>query len=81
MKDLQLKLSYKKRDAESLTLYPVQVIELRDDGSVHLIATVVSTKTLVFWLTGFGAAVKVHGPAKLRAELKAAAAAMAALYS
>jgi predicted DNA-binding transcriptional regulator YafY len=54
---------------------------MRDDGSVHLTATVASTRTLVFWLTGFGAAVEVHHPAKLRAELKAAAIAMAATYT
>lgn len=62
-------------------LSPDQVLELRDDGSIHLTATVAATRTLVFWLTGFGAAVEVHGPAKLRAELKAAAVAMAATYS
>jgi predicted DNA-binding transcriptional regulator YafY len=62
-------------------LSPDQVLKLRDDGSIHLTATVASTKTLVFWLTGFGAAVEVHGPAQLRAELKATAVAMAAIYS
>jgi predicted DNA-binding transcriptional regulator YafY len=171
MKDLQLKLSYKKRDAETVTVYPVvhplaivqrggivylvctfadykdvrtlalhrvkqaeliytsarrspdfdldafiasgafgfltgppivlratfqrpvgehlfetplssdQILEMQDDGSIHLTATVASTRTLVFWLTGFGAAVEVHSPAKLRAELKATAIAMAANYS
>jgi predicted DNA-binding transcriptional regulator YafY len=62
-------------------LSPDQVLEVGEDGSVHLTATVAATRTLVFWLTGFGAAVEVHGPAKLRAELRKAALGMAAIYA
>ena len=79
-----LRATFQRPVAEHLfetPLSPDQVLEMRDDGSVHLTATVASTRTLVFWLTGFGAAVEVHHPAKLRAELKAAAIAMAATYT
>lgn len=61
-------------------LAPDQVLEMDEHGAIHLTATVASTRTLVFWLTGFGAAVEVHGPATLRAELKKAALGMAAIY-
>jgi predicted DNA-binding transcriptional regulator YafY len=79
-----LRATFQRPVAEHLfetPLSPDQVLEMRDDGSVHLTATVASTRTLVFWLTGFGAAVEVHHPAKLRAELKAAAIVMAATYT
>lgn len=79
-----LRATFKRPVGEHLfetPLSPDQVLEMQDDGSIHLTATVASTRTLVFWLTGFGAAVEVHGPEKLRAELKAIALAMAAMYS
>jgi predicted DNA-binding transcriptional regulator YafY len=79
-----LRATFQRPVAEHLfetPLSPDQVLEVREDGSVDLTATVASTRTLVFWLTGFGAAVEVHGPAKLRTELKKAALGMAAIYS
>lgn len=79
-----LRATFQRPVAEHLFETPLssdQVLDIREDGSVDVTATVASTRTLVFWLTGFGAAVEVHGPAKLRAELKKAALGMAAIYT
>lgn len=78
-----LRATFQRPVAEHLfetPLSPDQVLEILDDGSVHLTATVASTRTLVFWLTGFGAAIEVHGPPKLRAQLKETALRMADKY-
>lgn len=78
-----LRATFKGRVGDHLyetPLAPDQVLEVRENG-VHLTATVASTKTLVFWLTGFGAEVEVHGPAKLRAEMRDIATNMAATYA
>lgn len=78
-----LRATFKGRVGDHLfetPLAPDQVLEVREDG-VHLTATVASTRTLVFWLTGFGAEVEVHGPAKLRTEMKEIALKMAATYA
>lgn len=58
-----------------------QTLVARDDGTLALTATVPATRTLVFWLTGFGAGVVVHEPAELREEIAAIAAEMAQLYA
>lgn len=79
-----LRATFQRPVAEHLfetPLAPDQVLESCADGSVHVTATVASTRTLVFWLTGFGAAVEVHAPAQLRAELRETAMRMAANYS
>lgn len=81
---IRLRATFQRPVAEHLfetPLSPDQVLETRDDVTIHLTATVALRRTLVFWLTGFGTAVEVHGPAKLRAELKAPAVAMAATCS
>jgi predicted DNA-binding transcriptional regulator YafY len=57
------------------------MLEAREDGTLALTATVAATRTLVFWLTGFGPNVVVHEPAELRAEMKEIAMEMAAVYS
>lgn len=78
-----LRATFQRPVAEHLFETPLssdQVLEVRDDGAINLTATVPSTRTLVFWLIGFGGAVEVHGPAQLRDEMKAAAIAMAATY-
>ena len=61
-------------------LSPDQVITVTEDDRLELTATVPATKTLVFWLCGFGPGVVVHGPPKLRAEIKKIALGMAAAY-
>ncbi len=79
-----LRATFKGRVGDHLfetPLSPDQVLEVLEGGGVHVTATVPSTRTLVFWLTGFGAEVEVHGPAKLRAEMKGIASKMAAVYS
>ncbi|QNA88870.1 WYL domain-containing protein [Massilia sp. Dwa41.01b] len=79
-----LRATFQRAVAEHLfetPLAPDQLLEPCPDGSVHVTATVASTRTLVYWLTGFGAAVQVHSPATLRAELKDTALRMAANYS
>jgi len=79
-----LRASFTRAAGEHLYETPLsadQVLEPAEDGTLSLTATVASTRTLVFWLTGFGAAVVVHEPALLRAELKAIAMDMAAAYS
>jgi predicted DNA-binding transcriptional regulator YafY len=79
-----LRATFQRPVAEHLfetPLAPDQVLESCADGSVHVTATVASTKTLEFWLTGFGAAVEVHSPAPLRAKLRETAMRMAANYT
>lgn len=62
-------------------LSPDQVLEAGDDDTLALTATVAATRSLVFWLTGFGPNVVVHAPPQLRAEIKEIALRMAANYS
>lgn len=79
-----LEATFQRPVAEHLfetPLSPDQVLRSCADGSVHVRATVASTRSLVFWLTGFGGAVEVHSPPALRAELRDAAMRMAANYS
>lgn len=57
------------------------MLEANEDGTLALTATVAATRTLVFWLTGFGPAVVVHAPAELRAEMREIALGMAAAYA
>lgn len=78
-----LRATFQRPVAEHLFETPLsedQVLESSPDGSVHVTATVAATRSLVFWLTGFGAAIEVHGPENLRAELKDTALRMAARY-
>lgn len=80
---IKLRATFQRPVAEHLFETPLsadQTLTPCEDGSVLVTATVASTRTLVYWLTGFGAAIEVHGPAKLRTELKKAALGMAAIY-
>jgi predicted DNA-binding transcriptional regulator YafY len=79
-----LRATFKRAIGEHLyetPLSPDQMLEAREDGTLALTATVAATRTLVFWLTGFGPNVVVHEPAELRAEMKEIAMEMAAVYS
>lgn len=79
-----LRATFKRAIGEHLfetPLSPDQVLEAGEDGTLALTATVAATRTLVFWLTGFGAAVVVHAPAELRAEMRGIALGMAAAYA
>lgn len=58
-----------------------QVLNLGDDGRLHLAATVPHTRALVWWLLGFGDGVVVQVPATLRDELAGIATRMAAAYA
>ena len=57
-----------------------QVVREHDDGRVLLEATVADNLELRTWLLGFGDAVEVLGPARLRAELGEVARKMAERY-
>lgn len=80
---IKLRARFQRAVAEHLfetPLAPDQLLESEEDGSVLVSATVAATRTLVFWLTGFGAAVEVLGPPQLRAEMTEIARGFAANY-
>jgi len=58
-----------------------QTLVAGEGGCIELRATVASTRSLVWWLLGFGDGVTVHEPAELRAELKQTAARMVSAYA
>lgn len=58
-----------------------QKLRTRADGCLQLTATVPNTRSLVWWLLGFGDGVEVVGPVELRAEMAGIATGMAALYA
>lgn len=62
-------------------LSPDQVLTAGEGGAIELSATVASTRSLRWWLLGFGDGVVVHEPAELREEIKAIAARMARAYA
>jgi len=69
--------------AEHLLESPIssdQRSKLLPDGRVELTATVVETKQLRWWLTGFGEALEVVGPAELRNAIAEQAEAVAEMY-
>ena len=57
-----------------------QVLTPDDAGRLHLAATVPNTRSLVWWLLGFGDGVVIQEPASLREELAGIARRMAAAY-
>lgn len=61
-------------------LAPDRRLEPEPDGAILFSATVAATRTLVFWLTGFGAAVELLDPPDLRAEMVEIARGFAASY-
>jgi predicted DNA-binding transcriptional regulator YafY len=58
-----------------------QVLTSDAGGRLHLIATVPNTRSLVWWLLGFGDGVVIQEPASLREELACIAHRMAAAYA
>lgn len=58
-----------------------QTLVLGAGGCIELRATVASTRSLVWWLLGFGDGVTVHEPAELRAEIRETATRMVAAYA
>jgi predicted DNA-binding transcriptional regulator YafY len=58
-----------------------QVLTADADGRLHLSATVPNTRSLVWWLLGFGDGVVIQEPAELRDELAGIAKRMAAAYA
>jgi predicted DNA-binding transcriptional regulator YafY len=57
-----------------------QTLTALPDGRLRLVASVPSTKTLLWWLLGFGDGVEVRGPAELRAQMRATIDNMAQAY-
>jgi predicted DNA-binding transcriptional regulator YafY len=51
------------------------------DGRLHLAATVPNTRSLVWWLLGFGDGVVIQEPASLRDEVAGIVHRMAAAYA
>jgi len=69
--------------AEHLLESPIssdQTARTLDDGRVEFTATVVDTKQLRWWLTGFGDALEVVEPRNLRAAMSEQAEAVAQMY-
>jgi predicted DNA-binding transcriptional regulator YafY len=58
-----------------------QVLSAGADGRLHLAATVPNTRSLVWWLLGFGDGVVIQEPASLREEMAGVARRMAAAYA
>lgn len=58
-----------------------QSLVVDENGCIVLRATVASTRSLVWWLLGFGDGVTVQEPAALREEIKAIAGRMATAYA
>ncbi|WP_312183499.1 helix-turn-helix transcriptional regulator [Massilia timonae] len=58
-----------------------QILLADDDGRLHLAATVPNTRSLVWWLLGFGDGVVIQEPVELREELAGIAGRMAAAYA
>lgn len=58
-----------------------QVLTVGEGGCIELRATVASTRSLVWWLLGFGDGVTVQEPAELREEIRDIATRMAASYA
>jgi predicted DNA-binding transcriptional regulator YafY len=58
-----------------------QVLETGDNGAVRLTATVPHTRSLVWWLLGFGDGVEVLEPAALREEMARTTKRMAEVYA
>jgi predicted DNA-binding transcriptional regulator YafY len=61
-------------------LAPNQTVRPLDDGRQELTASVVDTKHLRWWLTGFGAQLEVIAPLALRIAMRDQAEDLAAVY-
>ena len=58
-----------------------QALVADGEGRLHLAATVPNTRSLVWWLLGFGDGVVIQEPVELREEIAGIAARMAAAYA
>ncbi|MHB8811129.1 MAG: helix-turn-helix transcriptional regulator [Desulfobulbaceae bacterium] len=82
-KTLRLKVLFEEKPASHLRETPLsaeQTITHRKDGRVLIEAEVADTEQLRWWLLGFGAAVEVLGPKRLREEFGKMSRKMAARY-
>lgn len=81
---LRLEAVFTRRSGEHLYETPLstdQQLHEREDGSLHLSATVPSTRELQWWLLGLGDGVEVLAPAALREQMKSTIASMASRYA
>ena len=81
---LLLEAVFARRSGEHLYETPLsadQQLQERADGSLHLTATVPSTRELQWWLLGLGDGVEVLAPAALREQMKSTIASMASRYA
>lgn len=81
---ITLRAAFARAAGEHLYETPLsadQLLEAGEDGMVRLTATVPHTRSLVWWLLGFGDGVEVLEPPLLREEMAAIAANMAAAYA
>jgi len=83
-KKIKLEALFENETAEHLYETPLsadQSLKLHDKHHIKLTATVTDTAQLRWWLLGFGDAVKVLAPAKLRKAMAEAAHGMSRAYS
>lgn len=83
-KPIKLRAIFTRAAGEHLHETPLsvdQVLVAADDGRLHLTATVPNTRSLLWWLLGFGDGVLIQEPAELREELAGIAGRMAAAYA
>lgn len=79
-----LRATFSRAAGEHLYETPLsgdQVLTVGEGACIELSATVASTRSLVWWLLGFGDGVVVQEPLELREEIKAIAARMAVAYA
>lgn len=81
---ITLRATFSRTAGEHLYETPLssdQTLIEGEGGCIELRATVASTRSLVWWLLGFGDGVTVHEPAELRAEIRDTAARMLEAYA
>lgn len=81
---IRLRAVFSRAAGEHLFETPLsasQILSMTADGRLQLDATVPNTRSLVWWLLGFGDGVVVHEPEVLREELAGIAARMAVSYA
>jgi len=81
---ITLRATFSRAAGEHLYETPLssdQKLVAGERGCIELHATVASTRSLVWWLLGFGDGVTVHEPAELRAEIRDTAARMVSAYA
>lgn len=81
---LRLRARFTRAAGEHLYETPLsadQELTADGDGGLRLVATVPNTRSLVWWLLGFGDGVVIEEPASLRQEMAGIAAKMAQAYA